>query len=331
MNVLVTGAAGYIGSIVTEQLVQWGHTVVAVDNLQQGHRQAVPAEASFVPLDLCDPVGLEATFEGAKLDAVMHFAADALVGESMVNPARYYRNNVVCGLNLLNAMVKHRVSRLVFSSSCAVYGEPRQVPVSEGHPLEPVNPYGECKYVFERTLRWYAHAYGLTSVCLRYFNAAGASERFGEDHSPETHLIPNVLRVALGRLPQVSVFGTDYPTPDGSCIRDYVHVLDIAAAHRLALGYLHGSTECRAFNLGSGHGYSVLQVIDVARRITGAAVPTLVARRREGDPAVLVATSSLAEKELGWRPQYPELDGMIDSAWRWAVAHPGGYGGSGKA
>ncbi len=325
MNVLVTGAAGYIGSIITEKLIKEGYDVVAIDNLTQGHREAVASEATFIRLDLGDVKGVEHLLEHHKIEAVMHLAAESTVGHSATDPRRYFRSNIIYSLQLLDAMLTHDVCKLVFSSSAAVYGEPLRVPIEENAPTMPVNAYGESKLVFERILHWYGHAYGLKSICLRYFNAAGASSRFGEDHRPETHLIPNVLKVALGQAEHVSIFGTDYATRDGSCVRDYIHVLDIAKAHILALKQLEKSKTNRTYNLGSGEGYSVIQVIETARKVTGAEIPTVVRPRRPGDPAVLVASSGLASSELGWQPEYPDLESIIDGAWQWQRRHPHGY------
>jgi UDP-glucose 4-epimerase len=322
MRILVTGGAGYIGSIVTEQLLDRGDDVVAIDNLSLGHREAVDPRARFVQLDLGDRDGLLRLIDEAQpFDAAMHFAANAEVGESMANPTKYFRNNFSNGINLVEALVKGGVSRLVFSSTCATYGVPETVPMTEETPQRPVNPYGESKLAFERALRWYDELHGLRSVSLRYFNAAGASERFGEDHDPETHLVPNVLRVALGVRESIDVFGNDYPTPDGTCIRDYVHVCDLGDAHILALDY----PETAAFNLGTGTGSSVLEVIETARAITGHAIPVNIGPRRAGDPPRLVAAADRARSELGWNPRRADVRTIVESAWRWHAAHPAGY------
>jgi UDP-glucose 4-epimerase len=326
MNILVTGAAGYIGSIVTEQLVSQGHRVIALDNLQQGHRQAVADEAIFVQADLGDLEALEALCSRYAVEAVMHLAAETVIEHSMTDPARFFRTNVLYGVSLLDTMLRHNVNRFVFSSTAAVYGEPETLPIAEDHPLRPVNAYGESKLMFERVLQWYGQAYGLRSISLRYFNASGASQRYGYDRRPATHLVPIVLNVASGRGDAVSVYGTDYDTRDGTCIRDYIHVLDIAAAHLLALEHLERPGN-RAYNLGNGQGYSVLEVIEAARRVTGVDIAFRSCPRRAGDPAALVASSARARSELGWQPKYPDLESMIESAWRWQGNHPQGYRG----
>ena len=325
MNVLVTGGAGYVGSVVTDGLLRAGHRVLVVDNLQQGHRQAVPESADFVQADIADAGALDAAFGRMPIDAVMHMAGETVVEYSTTDPRRYFANNVVGGLNLLDVMLKHNVRRMVFSSSAAVYGEPLTAPIEEDHPRNPINSYGLTKLMFEQIMGWYGTAYGLRHVSFRYFNAAGATERLGEDHVPETHLIPNVLKAALGGK-AVSVFGTDYPTKDGSCVRDYVHVADIAAAHILALGKVD-AIGSGAFNLGNGQGYSVLQVIEVASRVAGVRIPVTMRGRRSGDPAILVARSGRARSELGWSPQHPALEDIVASAWAWAWEHPRGYAG----
>lgn len=315
MNVLVTGGAGYVGSVVADGLLRAGHRVIILDNLQQGHKQALPARAEFVLADICDPGDLETLFQRLPVDAVMHMAAETIVEYSTTDPRRYFVTNVIGGVNLLNAMLKHNVHRIVFSSSAAVYGEPVRSPIDELHPKEPINAYGLSKLQFEQILEWYGRAYGLKHISFRYFNAAGATERLGEDHRPETHLIPNVLKAASSNAP-VSVFGTDYPTRDGSCIRDYVHVVDIAKAHILALGKLD-VLKTSVYNLGSEHGYSVLEVIQAASKVTGVDIQTRLSPRRAGDPAVLVANSGRARTELGWEPDYAELEVIIESAWSW--------------
>jgi UDP-glucose 4-epimerase len=324
-SILVTGAAGYIGSVVAEELVKDGKHIITLDNLTQGHRESVTEGALFVRGDLGDAAFLDTLFRENRIDAVVHLAARTLVGESVTNPALYFENNLVYGLNLLNAMRKYQVQKIVFSSSCAVYGQPPGDTITENTPKNPINPYGEAKLAFEKALYWYAAAYGLSSISLRYFNAAGASERFGEDHDPETHLIPNVLKAALGRGKNITVFGTDYPTRDGSCIRDYVHVIDIARAHLLALQKLDGPGVCRAYNLGNGKGYSVLEVIDATRKVTGADIPVVLSERRPGDPPVLVAEAGLARAELGWEPVYTDLVEIIETAYKWTKNHPSGY------
>jgi len=323
--ILVTGAAGYIGSVLCEELLENGYRVIALDNLEQGHTQAVPPGATFIKGDLAQNEALDRLFRTFPTEAVMHLAAHSLVSESVAQPARYFKNNVVNGINLLDAMLAHGVKKMVFSSSAAVYGEPVSLPVREQDPACPTNPYGESKLMFEKALQWYNRAYGLKSVSLRYFNAAGASPRFGEDHHPETHLIPSLMKVALKQEEHLNVYGSDYDTRDGSCIRDYIHVVDIARAHILALRALEG-VRARIYNLGNGEGYSVLQVVKAAREITGAEVPVLLQPRRPGDPARLVASSELVRSELGWQPRYPDLKDIIASAWKWHRKHPYGYG-----
>lgn len=327
MQVLVTGAAGYVGSILTEVLIEQSHAVIALDNLQAGHRQAVHPQALFIQADLADEHTLDSVFQEHKIDAVMHLAAEALTAESMTDPRRFFTNNVGYGMNLLNAMLAHDVKRMVFSSTAAVYGEPESIPITEDAPKHPVNSYGESKLMFERILDWYHRAYGLCYVSLRYFNAAGASERFGEDHQPETHVIPLVLQVPLGQRQRAQVYGTDYDTPDGTCIRDYIHVVDLARAHVLALDNVD-RLGARIYNLGNGDGYSVLQVIETARRITVHPIPVVSTARRPGDPVRLVASSQRIRTELGWHPQYPDLQVIIETAWQWHRAHPNGYAGA---
>jgi UDP-glucose 4-epimerase len=316
MQVLVTGGAGYIGSVVAEELLKDGHEVVVYDNLAKGHRDAVPPGATFVHADLGDGQLLRETLRRNRSEAVVHMAADSLVGESVTDPAKYYANNVGNGLALLDAMKELEIARLVFSSTVAVHGEPRKLPIEESDPTDPVNPYGETKLAFERALRWYDGAYGLHSVSLRYFNAAGATERSGERHDPETHLIPLVLQAAAGTRPGITVFGDDYETRDGTCVRDYIHVVDLARAHVLALGACDG---CRAYNLGcGGEGTTVLEVVEAARAVTGRKIAVEVGPRRPGDPARLVASSVRAERELGWRPAFADIRGIVESAWRFA-------------
>ncbi len=325
MNVLVTGAAGYIGSVVTEQLVQEWDLVVALDNLKQGHRQAVTREATFVQADLANLEELDDVIRHYQVEAVIHLAADSLVEYSMNDPKGFFRRNVIYGVNLIDTMLKHSVYKLIFSSSAAVYGEPEKIPIEENDATRPMNPYGESKLMFERLLYWYGQAYGLKSISLRYFNAAGASQRFGEDHNPETHLIPSVLRAVLGQLNEISIFGTDYPTKDGSCIRDYIHVVDIAKAHILSLKYLEKSKGSEVYNLGNGEGYSVMEVIETVRKVTDTQIRTVIHSRRPGDPAILVASSMLAKSRLGWQPEFPDLESIIESAWQWQKKHPHGY------
>lgn len=323
MNVLVTGAAGYIGSIVTERLLSECHLVVALDNLNQGHWQALDKEANFVEADLCDFDALDTLFSQYTIDAVMHLAALSIVSHSMQDPRSYFRTNVVGGLNLLNSMLKHSVTRLVFSSSAAVYGRPESTPVTEDAKMIPVNPYGECKVTFERILKWYGEAYGLNSISLRYFNAAGATELHGEHHQPETHLIPNVIKSTLGDIGKVTIFGNDYETADGTCVRDYIHVIDIADAHLKALSEIDGAG-ARAYNLGGGTGYSNLQVVKMVEKVSGVSIPVVFEPRRTGDPPVLVASAELAHRELGWVPQFG-LEDIVKSAWQWQSRFPDGY------
>ena len=323
MHVLVTGGAGYVGSVVADGLLRAGHSVTILDNLQQGHREAVPEDARFVQADFCRPEDLDAVFRQSNPDAVMQMAGETIVEYSTTDPKRYFHTNVIGGITLLDAMLRHNVSRIVFSSSAAVYGEPETAPIEENHPKNPINSYGLTKLMFEQILEWYGKAYGLRHISMRYFNAAGATDRLGEDHRPETHLIPNVLKAAASGLP-VSVYGTDYATPDGSCVRDYVHVIDIARAHVLALDGLD-TLKAGAYNLGNGQGYSVLEVIQAARKVTRIDIPAKLSRRRAGDPAVLVASSARAGAELGWKPHFSELETIIDSAWRWMGRNPQGY------
>jgi UDP-glucose 4-epimerase len=318
MRILICGGAGYIGSHMAKHLAGFGHQVTVLDNLSTGHKEAVQW-GELRQIDLLVPDALDAVFSAERFDAVMHFCALSLVGVSVREPYDYYVNNVAGTLNLLQAMKRHAVDRLVFSSSAAVYGQPQSELIGEDHPQAPINPYGESKLIVERVLRDAAVAYGLRSVSLRYFNAAGASPDgdIGEAHDPETHLIPNILRSLLGQGDGLKVFGKDYPTPDGTCIRDYVHVDDLASAHRAALGYLTHCSGAHVFNLGSGAGFSVRQVIEAAERVTGKRVAYDVAARRSGDPAVLVATSDKARHELGWKLNYPDLDSIVETAWRW--------------
>ncbi len=316
MRVLVTGGAGYIGSVVSEQLVNDGHEVVVYDNLSKGHRDAVVAGARFVEGDLLDADKLRETLNG--IDAVIHMAAFSLVGESVEKPSKYYHNNVVAGLVLLDAMRDCGVKRIVFSSTAATYGEPEAQPIFESAPTNPTNPYGESKLAFEKAMHWYEQAYALRYASLRYFNAAGASEKCGEDHDPETHIIPITLQVAAGKRPHVEIYGDDYPTADGTCVRDYIHVIDLARAHILALDVL--SERSAIYNLGcGGDGYSVRDVIDTARRVTGKEIPVRMGPRRAGDPAVLIASSDKIKSELGWQPQFQDLGVIIESAWRWML------------
>ena len=321
MKILVVGGAGYIGSICSELLLDHGHEVAIFDNLVEGHRRAVDRRARFFEADLGDRSVIEAALRASGAEAVMHFAASALVGESMQNPSKYFRNNVANGLNLLDAMIETGVTRFVFSSTCAIFGPPERVPIDESLPKRPINPYGESKLAFENILRWYDEIHGLRFVSLRYFNAAGASEKLGEDHRTETHLIPNVLKVALGQKPQVEIYGTDYETPDGTCIRDYIHILDLSQAHILALG----APKSEFYNLGTGGGSSVREVIETCRRITGREIPVVEKPRRPGDPPRLIAASAKVKQELGWEPRFQRLDAIVESAWKWHQKFPNGY------
>lgn len=325
MRVLVTGGAGYIGSVAVEQLCDKGHQVVVYDNLVKGHKGAVDPRAKFVEGDLLDLALLVETLRENEIDAVMHFAAASLVGESMQDPGKYFLNNVSGGISLVDAMLQADVKKLVFSSSAATYGMPESVPIKETDKTVPINPYGESKLMFEHMLRWYDQANGVRYVTLRYFNAAGASDKYGEVHDPETHLIPIVLQAALGQRPFVQMFGDDYPTPDGTAVRDYIHVIDLADAHLRALNWLAEGGESQKFNLGNGKGFSVKEVVETARKVTGKDIPAQVGPRRAGDPPVLVASSEMISQKLGWKPQYPELDAIIQTAWDWLQAHAMGY------
>ena len=321
MDILVTGCAGYIGSVTCEMLLNEGHNVAGLDNLLTGHRQAVPEGVVFYEADLADREELNEIFSRHRPEAVIHFAGRTLVGESMEKPDLYFRENIDCGLNLLEQMKQTGAKRIVFSSSAATYGQPEETPIVEDTPKNPTNPYGESKLMFERILEWYRRIHGIEFVALRYFNACGASERFGEDHDPETHLIPLVLKTALGQRQFIEIYGDDYPTPDGSCVRDYIHIIDLAQAHLLALR----EDAAGAYNLGNGDGYSVTEVIQAAERVVGKAINHRVGPRRPGDPAVLVAGSEKIRNQLGWNPKYPELERIIESAWRWHKEHPNGY------
>ena len=318
MRVLVTGGAGYIGSVITDQLIADGHTVVVYDNLSKGHAYAVAPGATFVEADLLNDDKLRATLADHQIDAVIHMAASSLVGESMINPGRYYVNNVVASVRLLDALVDVKIKMLVFSSTAAVYGEPERQPISEDDQTAPSNTYGETKLAIERAMHWYHTARDIRYVSLRYFNAAGATAQRGERHDPETHLIPLVLRAAQDPRSPITVFGDDYPTRDGTCVRDYVHVSDLARAHVLALEALaRNGIAAQIFNLGCGEGYTVKEVIDAAKAITGREIPVVVGARRPGDPAVLVASSDRIANALGWRAQQSSLDQIVRSAWEW--------------
>lgn len=326
MAILVTGGAGYIGSHAVAELLAKGEEVVVVDNLQQGHRDALLGGKLYVG-DLRDGDFLDAVFQENKIDAMIHFAANSLVGESMQNPAKYYHNNVYGTLCLLEKMNEYGVKKIVFSSTAATYGEPENIPILESDRTLPTNTYGETKLAMEKMMKWFDTAHGIKYVSLRYFNAAGAHEsgKIGEDHKPETHLIPIILQVALGQRAHISIYGEDYATPDGTCIRDYIHVSDLSDAHVLAVEKLRQGAESQTYNLGNGKGFSVKEVIDIARKVTGHEIPAVVEARRAGDPAVLVATSDRARQELGWKPSRDSLEAIIESAWRWHQSHPNGY------
>lgn len=324
MRVLVSGGAGYIGSVVTEELIKDGHEAVVYDSLYKGHRRAVVPATKFVHGDLVETAKVCDTLSQYKIEAVIHLAADSLVGESVENPAKYYRNNVIAGLALLDAMRECKIKRLVFSSTAATYGEPEKQPIEESDPTVPTNTYGETKLAFERALPWYESAYGIRYASLRYFNAAGATEHCGEHHNPETHLIPIVLQAANGERPHVEIYGDDYPTRDGTCVRDYIHVVDLARAHIMAMGILNERSSI--YNLGcGGEGYSVKEVIDTAQEVTGRDIPVRISARRPGDPAVLIASSEKIKRELGWFPQKQNLKDIIESAWNWKQKNPDGY------
>jgi UDP-glucose 4-epimerase len=322
MHIFVTGGAGYIGSICTEELINAGHQVTVFDNLSEGHRRALDVRAKFIEGDLAHRDVILSAVREHKPDAIMHFAANALVGESMANPSKYFRNNVSAAINLLDAAVEAGVKKFIFSSTCATYGTPEKVPIDERLPQKPINPYGESKLMFEKILQWYDKIHGVVHVNLRYFNAAGASGKFGEDHRVETHLIPNIIKVALGQRDHAEIYGDKYSTPDGTCIRDYIHIHDLAAAHILALG----RDQSTSYNLGSGEGFSVKQVIEIIRKVTGHPIPVVVKEGRVGDPPRLVASSHKITSELGWRPKFLRLQPIIESAWAWHQKFPNGYG-----
>jgi UDP-glucose 4-epimerase len=324
VNILVTGAAGYIGSVCAEVLISRGMSVIALDSLLEGHLPAVPPQATFCQVDLGNRPQIEAVFSQHKIDAVMHFAAEALVAKSVKEPSIFYATNVACGVNLLDAVTRHGVKKFIFSSTAATYGEPEIVPIPEDHRKAPINPYGKSKLTFESILSDYKLYAGLNYATLRYFNAAGASKERGEHHRVETHLIPRVLDAAAGGIPHVDVFGTDYPTPDGTCVRDYIHVLDIADAHLRALEEID-RVSGEAFNVGNSRGFSIFEVINAAERITGLRIPRKLGPRRPGDPAVLVASKEKLKKTLGWEASHSSLDEIIQSAWTWKQKNPHGY------
>src|SRR4026209_1677829 len=321
MKIFVVGGAGYIGSICVELLLDEGHDVVVFDNLTEGHRRAVDERAAFVGGDLSRREEISHALQETKPESVLHFAANALVGESMQNPSKYFHNNVASGLNLLDAAMAAGVRKFVFSSTCATYGPPDRVPMTEDLPQRPINPYGESKLMFEKILGWYQQLHGLEFVALRYFNAAGASVKFGEHHRVETHLIPNVLKVPLGQTKGCEIYGTDYPTPDGTCIRDYIHVVDLAQAHILAMA----PGKRGFYNLGNGDGYSVREVIHMCEKLAGKKIPVVEKPRRPGDPPRLVASAEKAKTELGWKPKYPRLEQIVSTVWEWHRKHPKGY------
>jgi UDP-glucose 4-epimerase len=323
MKIMVTGGAGYIGSVVVEQLIESDESVVVFDNLYQGHRAAVHPDAMFVEGDLAERAAIDAVLSRHRPEAIMHFASHTLVGESMQSPFRYLGENITNGLNLLQSAIQHGVRRFILSSTANLFDDPERMPIDEKERIVPGSPYGESKYILERFLYWLDRIHGFRYAALRYFNAAGASAQRGEDHYPELHLIPIVLGVALGRRDKVTIFGDDYPTRDGTCVRDYIHVIDLAQAHILALHALDQGS--RTYNLGNGQGFTVREVIETARQITGHSIPAEIGSRRPGDPAVLIASSDKIQGELGWKPQYPDLRDIIDSAWKWHQAHPKGY------
>lgn len=321
MNILVTGGAGYIGSITVELLVNQGYDVVVLDSMDKGHKEAIHPQAKLVVGRVGDKQLVGKIIRDYSIDAVFHFAAESLVGESMENPAKYFNNNVVEGLALIEVAAKHKIKKFVLSSTAATYGEPLSLPITETHPTSPTNPYGESKLILEKALKWFDICHGLKYVALRYFNACGASDRYGEDHTPETHLIPLILEVAMGEREEIKIFGDDYPTSDGTCIRDYIHVIDLAQAHVLALD----SQGSNIYNLGNGNGFSVKQVIESVLNVTGKKISCCVVARRQGDPAKLIAGSDKIIKELNWQPKYDSIEKIIETAWKWKLAHPHGY------
>lgn len=327
MAILVTGGAGYIGSHTVYALLDAGRDVVVVDNLATGFRAAVHPKARFYQADLRDPAAMKDLFDREKIDGVIHFAASSLVGESMNDPLKYYDNNLGGATGLLRAMTEHGVDKIVFSSTAATYGEPERVPILESDKTEPTNCYGETKLAMEKEMSWTSRAHGLRYVALRYFNACGAHEsgNIGEAHNPETHLIPLILQVPNGKREKISIYGDDYPTRDGTCVRDYIHIMDLAQAHILALDYMTNGGGNNVFNLGNGVGFTVREVIDAARKVTGHPIPAEIVPRRAGDPAQLVASSDKAKAVLGWKPQFADLEFIVASAWKWHKSHPNGY------
>lgn len=324
MKVLVTGGAGYIGSIAVERLIKAGEEVVVFDNLYQGHRDAVHPDAVFVQGDLADKAAVDALMAEHRPDGIMHFASYTLVGESVEKPFLYLRDNIVNGLNLIESAVNHGVKRFILSSTANLFDDPERMPIDENERIVPGSPYGESKFILERYLHWMDRIYNMRYACLRYFNACGATETRGEDHDPETHLIPLVLEVALGQREKITIFGDDYDTPDGTCVRDYIHVVDLAEAHILAMRALENGSS-RKYNLGNGRGFSVKEVIDTARAVTGHPIPAEIGDRRAGDPDILIASSETINHDLGWKPIYPNLRQIIEMAWKWHVANPQGY------
>ncbi|PLR96925.1 UDP-glucose 4-epimerase GalE [Bacillus sp. T33-2] len=327
MAILVTGGTGYIGSHTVVELLNQGEEVIIIDNLRTGHQESVTG-GTFYEGDLRDREFLDRVFSNHDIEAVIHFAASSLVGESVQKPLDYYENNLIASHSLVSAMLDHGVKKIVFSSTAATYGEPKQIPIREEDETSPTSPYGETKLAMEKMFRWCDGAYGLKSISLRYFNAAGAHPEgmIGEDHDPESHLIPIILQVALGQREAIGIFGDDYPTEDGTCIRDYIHVMDLANAHWLALEHLRKNESSDVFNLGNGKGFSVKEVIETARKVTGHSIPQKVSPRMAGDPAILIASSEKARNVLGWEPKYNQLETIIETAWRWHQAHPHGYG-----
>ena len=323
MQILVTGGAGYIGSNTVDLLIQEGESVIIFDNLYQGHRDAVHPEATFVEGDLANRADLEAVFKEHQIDAIMHFASYTLVGESMEQPFLYLRDNVANALNLLEVAVEAGTRKFILSSTANLFDDPEHMPIPPTERIVPGSPYGESKYIIERFLHWMDRVYDFRYAALRYFNACGASERWGEHHDPETHLIPLVLEVALGKRDKLYIYGNDYDTPDGTCVRDFIHIIDLARAHILALRALDQGS--RTYNLGNGRGHSLLEVIETAREVTGHPIPYEFGPRRPGDPDILIADSEAINHELGWKPQYPDLRSIIESAWKWHLAHPDGY------
>ncbi|MFC0525315.1 UDP-glucose 4-epimerase GalE [Pontibacillus salicampi] len=327
MSLLICGGAGYIGSHAVTELIGANHNVIVLDNVSTGHYGAIHPKATFVQGDLREKGDVQNVFENHSIDAVMHFSASSLVGESVEDPLKYYENNVYGTMNLLKVMAEHNVKQIVFSSTAATYGEPEEVPILETAPTEPTNPYGETKLAVEKMLKWAEQAHGIRHVILRYFNVAGAHPNYdiGEDHRPETHLIPIILQVALGQRDHIKMFGDDYATEDGTCVRDYIHVLDLVRAHILALERLEHGSPSAIYNLGNGEGFSVKEMVDAARKVTGHEIPAQVAPRRAGDPAKLIASSQKAKEELGWIPEYTNMEDIIATAWEWHQKHPNGY------